>query len=81
MEREPLASPCISICQIDPVSGECAGCYRTRQEIAQWRAMSYDDQAALLKELGNRRASVTGIKRRQTRRQMKSQMKNQTDIS
>ena len=73
MARDPLASPCISICQIDPISGECSGCYRTRQEIAQWRTMSYDEQAALLTELGNRRTAVTGVTRRQTRRRMKSQ--------
>ena len=68
MEKEPLASPCISICQIDPISGECSGCYRTRQEIAQWRSLSYDAQAALLQELGTRRTAATGVARRQTRR-------------
>ena len=68
MTREKLASPCISICQIDPLSGACAGCYRTRQEIAQWRAMDYDAQAALLKELGERRTASTGVTRRKTRR-------------
>jgi predicted Fe-S protein YdhL (DUF1289 family) len=70
MEREKLASPCISICQINPVSGECSGCYRTRQEIAQWRSMDYDAQAALLKQLGERRAAVTGVTRRKTRRRI-----------
>ena len=68
MTQQPLASPCISICQIDPVSGACSGCYRTRGEIARWRSMDYDEQAQLLKELGERRTAVTGVARRKNRR-------------
>lgn len=65
---DKLASPCISICQINPTNGECVGCYRTRSEIARWSAMTPDEQKALLLELGQRRAAATGITRRQTRR-------------
>ncbi|MGC6530332.1 MAG: DUF1289 domain-containing protein [Candidatus Puniceispirillaceae bacterium] len=65
---EQLASPCISICQIHPETGHCSGCYRTREEIAKWRSLAPADQAALLKELGIRRAAETGVKRRETRR-------------
>ena len=68
MEREKLVSPCISICQIDPISGNCSGCYRTRAEIARWRDMDYDEQAALLSDLSERRQALTGVKRRQNRR-------------
>ena len=68
MSNEKLESPCISICQINPQSGACSGCYRTREEIARWRSMSYDEQAALLQELGERRQAVTGVERRKTRR-------------
>ena len=68
MEREKLVSPCISICQIDPVSGNCSGCYRTRAEIARWRNMDYDEQAALLTELSERRQALTGVTRRKNRR-------------
>ena len=35
-----MPSPCISVCQLDPVSGQCLGCYRTSAEIAAWRSMS-----------------------------------------
>ncbi|MGC6516588.1 MAG: DUF1289 domain-containing protein [Candidatus Puniceispirillaceae bacterium] len=68
MSEEKLASPCISICQINPVSGNCSGCYRTRTEIANWRIMSAEEQKALLDELGVRRANATGVTRRKTRR-------------
>jgi len=69
MVQDKLASPCISICQIDPLSGNCTGCYRTRHEIAKWPSMSGDEQANLLALLRERRAEKTGVTRRKTRRQ------------
>ena len=68
MSSSQLASPCISICQIDPQTGNCAGCYRTRKEIALWSSMSFDEQKQLLDDLGERRAKITGVRRRETRR-------------
>jgi prolyl-tRNA editing enzyme YbaK/EbsC (Cys-tRNA(Pro) deacylase)/predicted Fe-S protein YdhL (DUF1289 family) len=38
-----VPSPCISVCSMDPVSGLCAGCLRTLDEIRQWS--SADDTA------------------------------------
>ena len=63
-----LPSPCISVCQLDPVSGQCLGCYRTSAEIAAWRSMSAEAQGELLEALHQRRAEATGITRRPTRR-------------
>ena len=63
-----LPSPCISICQIDSKTGNCLGCYRSRQEIARWPTMSADEQAELLQALKERRAKKTGFHPRQTRR-------------
>lgn len=63
-----LPSPCISICQIDPVSQNCMGCYRTRQEIARWPAMTADEQQLLLQQLKQRRAEKTGIQARPSKR-------------
>ena len=68
MASQQLASPCISICQINPQTGNCSGCYRTRKEIARWSSMSIDEQKQLLEELGERRAEITGVHRRKTRR-------------
>lgn len=31
-----VASPCNTICEIDPLSGHCLGCRRTLDEIAAW---------------------------------------------
>ena len=63
-----LPSPCISVCQLDPVSGQCLGCYRTSAEIAAWRSMSAEAHGELLEALRKRRAEATGVTRRPTRR-------------
>jgi len=70
MASDHLPSPCISICQIDPVSGFCSGCYRSRQEIASWRNLDRDEQQKLLNSLHDRRALATGRSRRQRRRKL-----------
>ncbi|MGE0349625.1 DUF1289 domain-containing protein [Hydrogenophaga sp.] len=31
-----VPSPCISVCQMDAISGLCKGCYRTLDEIRLW---------------------------------------------
>ena len=65
---DQLPSPCISICQIDPASGLCVGCYRTRLEIASWRNMKTDEQKSLIRTLHNRQAEIIGKSRRTRRR-------------
>jgi uncharacterized protein len=37
---EPVGSPCTDVCKLDPVSGLCQGCLRTRDEIRAWKTMS-----------------------------------------
>jgi uncharacterized protein len=63
-----MPSPCISICQMDPLADVCLGCYRTRQEIASWSRLNSEEQRALLDVLNERRAVKTGVRRRPTRR-------------
>ena len=65
-----LPSPCVSVCQIDPTSGNCFGCHRTRAEIAAWRDMTVDEQRDLLEQLRQRRQDATGVRRRPTRRRV-----------
>jgi len=40
-----VASPCISVCVLDPVTNVCTGCFRTLDEIAAWSVL--DDAAKL----------------------------------
>ena len=53
ISKRPM-SPCISICALDS-SGHCAGCLRTRDEIAGWIKLSPQEQWSLLRELEVRR--------------------------
>ena len=34
--KQPVPSPCISVCRIDETSGLCIGCYRSITEIIDW---------------------------------------------
>ena len=45
---QPVPSPCVSICRMDPAGGLCVGCLRTIDEIAQWSTMTDDDKRAVL---------------------------------
>jgi len=67
-EAIKVPSPCISVCQMDDLSGVCVGCYRTRDEIATWGSMDQGDQILLLDVLRDRRAKATGVPRRVSRR-------------
>ena len=50
-----MKSPCVNVCQMDPVRGVCLGCCRTLDEIARWGGMDDAQQARLLAELPERR--------------------------
>ena len=49
-------SPCISVCVIDPLTGLCAGCFRTLEEIAAWINLGVDERKNVLAALPQRRA-------------------------
>ena len=40
-------SPCVGICTLDDTTGYCLGCGRSRDEVAQWVAMSEDQRDAV----------------------------------
>jgi predicted Fe-S protein YdhL (DUF1289 family) len=45
------ASPCISVCRLDPVSQICIGCGRTIAEIAAWPSLSEPERKAIVARL------------------------------
>lgn len=53
-----IASPCISVCRIDPATGFCEGCWRTIDEIAGWGTMPDERKMSLLETLSRRRSNV-----------------------
>lgn len=56
--QEEVQSPCIGVCSIDEISGYCAGCYRTVEEIKAWWDMSQPQQLQLVSELEQRQGQL-----------------------
>jgi predicted Fe-S protein YdhL (DUF1289 family) len=52
------ASPCISVCRIEPSDGLCVGCLRTLDEIAGWGAMSAERRLEVWRLIDERRAAA-----------------------
>ncbi|MGQ0456720.1 MAG: DUF1289 domain-containing protein [Hyphomicrobium sp.] len=46
-----METPCIKICVMDDAAGLCAGCGRTRAEIAGWTAFSDAERRRIITEL------------------------------
>jgi hypothetical protein len=57
-QEEEMKTPCIKVCQMDPVRGVCIGCCRTLDEIARWGAMTETEQTAVMAELPARRKKL-----------------------
>lgn len=51
-----VPSPCIKVCQLDPVTRICAGCQRHVDEIARWRDADDETRRAILARAAKRRA-------------------------
>lgn len=52
------ASPCIGVCQINPDTGWCAGCYRSSAEVQGWWDYSNEEKRGVLAELPQRQEKV-----------------------
>lgn len=61
----PIATPCVRICTLEPMSGICLGCGRTMREIGSWPSLSPENRAAIMASLGARldrlRAAQPGL--------------------
>jgi predicted Fe-S protein YdhL (DUF1289 family) len=58
MLRSGPASPCVSVCQMDPMTGFCVGCTRTIDEIRDWIISPPDERNAILARITERRAKA-----------------------
>lgn len=59
-----IESPCVKICVVEPETGFCIGCGRTRAEIGAWLGMSAEDRCTLMSQLPERVATLTQRKSR-----------------
>lgn len=66
VDDDPVPSPCISVCKMDPMRGApaeraagglCTGCLRTIDEIVEWGTASIERKQAIVASIG-RRTSV-----------------------
>ena len=55
-DDQEMASPCISVCEMMPEAGVCAGCFRTLDEIAAWGTLDASGKRKVLASLPPRRA-------------------------
>ncbi len=54
MSKQKPSTPCINLCGIDKETGFCAGCGRTREEIAGWGLMSEAEHQTIMQGLAAR---------------------------
>jgi predicted Fe-S protein YdhL (DUF1289 family) len=74
-ELPEIVSPCVSVCRIDPATGYCNGCFRTRDEIQAWGASDSSERLAVLARLRERRRAqgvANARDRRRSRRRPES---------
>ena len=58
-EDEPVASPCISVCVLDPAgTGICTGCGRSLDEIGAWIQLSNAQRRDVIARLPARLAAL-----------------------
>lgn len=50
-----IASPCVNLCRIHPVTRRCEGCARTIEEIARWTSMTDTERDLVMAELPARK--------------------------
>ena len=48
------STPCVRVCILDPETGLCEGCGRTREEIARWFRFGEDERLRIMAELPER---------------------------
>ncbi len=59
-----IETPCIKVCVVDPETGFCIGCGRTRMEIAGWLGYSTHERRGIIAGLPDRVETLTLRKRR-----------------
>lgn len=59
-----IETPCVKICVVEPETGFCIGCGRTRGEIAAWLAMGASERRSVMNGLPERVATLTQRKSR-----------------
>ena len=62
-----IETPCVKICVVEPETGFCIGCGRTRMEIGAWIGLSPAERRSVMAALPERVATLTLRKTRRGR--------------
>ena len=54
-DNDDPESPCIGVCQINPLTQLCEGCFRNEDEVASWWDLTPSEKQRVLDELDIRR--------------------------
>ena len=57
--KDPVPSPCVSVCRMDAGRVLCVGCLRTIPEISAWSRMTDDDKRAVWARIEQRLVETT----------------------
>ncbi len=49
-----VSTPCVKVCLLDPETGLCEGCGRTREEVARWGSLSEEERLDIMARLEER---------------------------
>jgi predicted Fe-S protein YdhL (DUF1289 family) len=49
--ENPIVSPCVKVCVLDPAAGLCRGCGRTLSEIERWTRLTDAERRAIIDQL------------------------------
>ena len=69
LDLPEIETPCVRVCVIEPESGFCIGCGRTRTEIGNWLGLSPTERKTIMGGLPERVDNLTLRKRRRGGRQ------------
>ena len=71
-----IETPCVKVCVVDPKTGYCIGCGRTRGEIGAWLDLSAKERHEIVLALPQRMSSLTERGRRRGGRRGRLEMLN-----
>lgn len=57
--KNPVPSPCVSVCRMVAATALCEGCFRTIPEIAGWSRMNDDDKRVVWARIEQRLVETT----------------------
>lgn len=62
MTAQPIKTPCVKVCFVDPTHQICVGCFRTMEELGRWTRYSDAERDQIMTALPEREAAYAARK-------------------